>query len=93
MIWSWPLEGPAALESAGQNELVLYRSEAVDGTPIDVSGIVAQPQGLVCASGYTSADVVVKRVPDGRGRRSLLQGCYTSDLDAGLGRITDRSRR
>jgi pimeloyl-ACP methyl ester carboxylesterase len=44
VIWSRPLEGLAALESASHNELVLYRSEAVDGTPIGISGIVALPQ-------------------------------------------------
>lgn len=43
VIWSMPLEGPAALEAAGHNELVLYWSEAVDGTAIGVSGIIALP--------------------------------------------------
>jgi pimeloyl-ACP methyl ester carboxylesterase len=52
VIWTRPLEGPAALEAAGHNELVLYRSEAVDGRPIGVSGIVALPAGDPPAGGF-----------------------------------------
>jgi hypothetical protein len=44
--------GLAALESAVHNELVLYRSEAVDGTPIGVSGIVALPRDAPPEQGY-----------------------------------------
>ncbi|MCK8503245.1 alpha/beta fold hydrolase [Myxococcus fulvus] len=41
-----PLTGVAALEQAGSNELVLYRSDAVAGErPIAVSGIIALPKG------------------------------------------------
>jgi hypothetical protein len=52
VIWSRALTGPAALESAASNELVLYRSTAVDGTPIGVSGIVALPAGPAPAGGF-----------------------------------------
>jgi hypothetical protein len=51
VIWSRALTGPAALEAAASNELVLYRSTAVDGTPIGVSGIVALPPGPAPAGG------------------------------------------
>jgi pimeloyl-ACP methyl ester carboxylesterase len=52
VIWSRPLTGPAALEGAASNELVLYRSTAVDGTAVGVSGIVALPAGPVPAGGF-----------------------------------------
>ncbi|GCD92387.1 alpha/beta fold hydrolase [Embleya hyalina] len=52
VIRSRPLTGVAALRSASHNELVLYRSEAVDGTPIAVSGIVALPPTPVPDGGY-----------------------------------------
>ncbi|WP_344499534.1 lipase family protein [Streptomyces enissocaesilis] len=52
VIWSRPLAGPAALEEAARNELVLYRSEAVDGTPIAVSGVIALPQGEPPTGGF-----------------------------------------
>lgn len=52
VIWSRPLEGPAALKSAVHNELVLYHSEAVDGTPVGVSGIVALPPDPPLEQGY-----------------------------------------
>jgi alpha-beta hydrolase superfamily lysophospholipase len=42
-IWWRPLSGPAALAQAATNELVLYRSTAIDGTPVGVSGIIALP--------------------------------------------------
>ena len=52
VIRSRPLTGPAALSSASRNDLVLYRSTAVDGTPIAVSGIVALPPTPAPANGY-----------------------------------------
>ena len=52
VIWSRPLSAPAALEAAATNELVLYRSTAVDGRPIAVSGMVALPSGTPPAGGW-----------------------------------------
>lgn len=52
VIWSRPLSGIAALKSAGTNELVLYRSDAADGSPIAVSGIIALPKTPAPAGGY-----------------------------------------
>lgn len=52
VIWSRPLAGPAALESAARTELVLYRSDAADGAPIAVSGIIALPRSPAPATGY-----------------------------------------
>ncbi|MFC4856888.1 alpha/beta hydrolase family protein [Actinophytocola glycyrrhizae] len=52
VIRSRPLTGPAALSSASRNDLVLYRSTAVDGTPIAVSGIVALPSTPAPQDGY-----------------------------------------
>jgi hypothetical protein len=52
VIWSRALTGPAALEAAASNELVLYRSTGVDGTPIAVSGIVALPSGQAPPGGF-----------------------------------------
>jgi secretory lipase len=52
VIWSRPLDGVAALKSAAHNKLVLYRSDAVDDTPIAVSGIVALPQAPAPEAGY-----------------------------------------
>jgi pimeloyl-ACP methyl ester carboxylesterase len=52
VIWSRRLLGAAALKSAASNELVLYRSTSVQGTPIAVSGIVALPKGAPPAGGW-----------------------------------------
>jgi pimeloyl-ACP methyl ester carboxylesterase len=51
-IWSRPLGRPASLAGAAYNELVLYRSETVDGSPIAVSGIVALPPVAPPPGGY-----------------------------------------
>ncbi|MFI5776583.1 alpha/beta hydrolase family protein [Nocardia sp. NPDC051570] len=42
-IFLRPLDNPEAVLTHGQNWLVLYRSEAADGEPIAVSGIIALP--------------------------------------------------
>lgn len=52
VIWSRPLTGVAALERAASNELVLYQSVSVSGTPIGVSGIVALPAGPTPPGGF-----------------------------------------
>jgi acetyl esterase/lipase len=51
-IWQRKLSGPAALKSAKSNRLVLYRSQAVDGKTIAVSGTVAVPKGKAPNSGW-----------------------------------------
>ena len=52
VIWSRPLAGVAALEQAASSEVVLYRSVAVSGTAVGVSGIVALPPGPAPAGGF-----------------------------------------
>lgn len=52
VIWWRPLTGPAALKCARKNELVLYCSEAADGAPIAVSGIIALPRTSPRGEGY-----------------------------------------
>lgn len=52
VIWRRPLDRPAALASAATNEVVLYRSDAPDGAPIAVSGIIALPRSPAPIDGY-----------------------------------------
>ncbi|MEN0106376.1 MAG: lipase family protein [Pseudomonas sp.] len=52
LIWARPLTNQAALPSAGQNWLVLYRSTDVAGQPVAVSGTVAIPKGTAPAGGW-----------------------------------------
>lgn len=52
VIWTRPLTGPAALAAAKRSDLVLYRSDAADGSPIAVSGIVALPRRRAPAGGF-----------------------------------------
>jgi hypothetical protein len=44
-----------------------------------------RPCAAVCACRITCANAVAKLARDGCGRRSLLHGCYTDDLDGGAG--------
>lgn len=52
VIWRRELGRPAALAAAATNEVVLYRSDAADGTPIAVSGIIALPKSPAPSEGY-----------------------------------------
>jgi hypothetical protein len=52
LIRSRAVGAPVALSGTTRNELILYRSEAVDGTPIAVSGIVALPESDPPPGGY-----------------------------------------
>jgi acetyl esterase/lipase len=52
VIWARKLTGDAALKSAGQNWLVLYRSVGTDGKPIAVSGTVSLPKGKAPKRGW-----------------------------------------
>jgi pimeloyl-ACP methyl ester carboxylesterase len=51
-IWQRKLTGPAVLKSAKSNKLLLYRSQAVDGKTIAVSGTVAIPKGKAPKAGW-----------------------------------------
>src|SRR4051812_34702439 len=51
-IWQRKLSGPAVLKSAKSNKLLLYRSQAVDGKTIAVSGTVAVPKGKAPKGGW-----------------------------------------
>lgn len=52
LIWARPLTTQAALPSAAQNWLTLYRSTDVAGKPVVVSGTVAIPSGTAPAGGW-----------------------------------------
>ena len=52
VIWTRPVTNDAALPSAAQNWLVLYRSTNIAGQPIAVSGTVAIPKGTAPAGGW-----------------------------------------
>lgn len=52
VIWTRPVTNDAALPSAAQNWLVLYRSTNIAGQPIAVSGTVAIPTGTPPAGGW-----------------------------------------
>lgn len=52
VIWARPLTNDAALPSAAQNWLVLYRSTNIAGQPVAVSGTVAVPKGTPPAGGW-----------------------------------------
>jgi pimeloyl-ACP methyl ester carboxylesterase len=52
LIWSRALDGGAVLPSAARNELVLYRTTAVDGSDVAVSGMVAIPKGTAPRGGW-----------------------------------------
>ena len=52
LIWSRALDGSAVLPSAARNELVLYRTTAVDGSDVAVSGMVAVPKGTPPHGGW-----------------------------------------
>jgi pimeloyl-ACP methyl ester carboxylesterase len=51
-IWQRKLSGPAVLKSAKSNTLLLYRSQAVDGKTVAVSGTVAIPKGKAPKAGW-----------------------------------------
>jgi acetyl esterase/lipase len=51
-IWQRKLTGPAVLKSAKSNTLLLYRSQAVDGKTVAVSGTVAIPKGKAPKAGW-----------------------------------------
>jgi pimeloyl-ACP methyl ester carboxylesterase len=51
-IWQRKLTGAAVLKSAKSNKLLLYRSQAVDGKTIAVSGTVAIPKGKAPKAGW-----------------------------------------
>ena len=52
VIWARPVTNDAALPSAAQNWLVLYRSTNIAGQPVSVSGTVAIPKGTPPAGGW-----------------------------------------
>ncbi|RIX82845.1 lipase family protein [Acidovorax cavernicola] len=52
VIWARPVTNDAALPSAAQNWLVLYRSTNIAGQPVAVSGTVAIPKGAPPANGW-----------------------------------------
>jgi len=52
LIWSRPLSGVPVLESAARNTLILYRTTALDGRDVAVSGTVAVPKGTPPAAGW-----------------------------------------
>jgi len=52
VIWARPVANDAALPSAAQNWLVLYRSTSMAGQPVAVSGTVALPKGTPPAGGW-----------------------------------------
>lgn len=52
VIWARPVANNAALPSAAQNWLVLYRSTSIAGQPVAVSGTVAIPKGTPPAGGW-----------------------------------------
>lgn len=52
VIWARALTNDAALPSAAQNWLVLYRSTSISGHPTAVSGTVAIPKGTPPAGGW-----------------------------------------
>jgi pimeloyl-ACP methyl ester carboxylesterase len=52
VIWARPVTNDAALPSAAQNWLVLYRSTNIAGQPVAVSGTVAIPKGTPPAGGW-----------------------------------------
>src|SRR6201991_1804511 len=51
-IWARTLTGGATLSAAKSNELLLYRSTAVNGSPIAVSGTVAIPKTKAPKGGW-----------------------------------------
>jgi pimeloyl-ACP methyl ester carboxylesterase len=51
-IWQRKLTGAAVLKSAKSNKLLLYRSQAVDGKTIAVSGTVSIPKGKAPKAGW-----------------------------------------
>ena len=51
-IWARALTGGATLSAAKSNQLLLYRSTAVNGTPIAVSGTVAIPKTKAPKGGW-----------------------------------------
>jgi pimeloyl-ACP methyl ester carboxylesterase len=51
-IWQRKLTGAAVLKSAKTNRLLLYRSQAVDGKTIAVSGTVSIPKGKAPKAGW-----------------------------------------
>ena len=74
------------------------RLDEIIGTASDLVGVagfeptaprsqsLGRPCAVVCTGRITCADVVVKLARDGCRRKPLLHGCYTVDLDAGVGR-------
>lgn len=51
-VWQRKLTGPAVLKDAKRNTLLLYRSQAVDGKAVAVSGTVAVPKGPAPKGGW-----------------------------------------
>ena len=51
-VWQRKLTGPAVLKSAKSNTLLLYRSTAIDGKRVAVSGDVAVPKGKAPKGGW-----------------------------------------
>ena len=51
-VWQRKLTGPAVLKGAKSNTLLLYRSTAVDGSTVAVSGDVAIPKGRAPKGGW-----------------------------------------
>src|SRR5215210_9261719 len=52
LIWARRLKGAAALRGGARNDLVLYRSTGVRGTPVAVSGTVSVPKGRAPKGGW-----------------------------------------
>ncbi|MGH8509955.1 MAG: lipase family protein [Gammaproteobacteria bacterium] len=52
LVWSRNLDNPDMSLKNAKNILVMYRSEAADGTPIGVTGIVSVPNKAAPAGGF-----------------------------------------
>jgi pimeloyl-ACP methyl ester carboxylesterase len=52
LIWARAFTGPERLKGGAKDELVLYRSEGVDGKSVAVSGDVAIPRGKAPKGGW-----------------------------------------
>src|SRR5215210_6833825 len=69
LIWARRLKGAAALRAGARNDLVLYRSTGVRGTPVAVSGTVSVPKAVrPRAAGPSSPTATARRGSPTRAR-------------------------
>src|SRR4051812_9394927 len=52
IVWAHPLAKSRAVPAAGRTTLLLYRSNAVDGHPVAVSGTLMVPRGTPPKGGW-----------------------------------------